>query len=168
MNYSLKFTLKLPKDSRLANLVCLHYFKHSVSKSDLLKNVLFQFFPLLKDVLSSLALPPTLNSSPTRALPWRAAHQGAVSAPPDPRLPRACSPQSPHLPPGWGTRSCIAETGVQCRGQAFKLSPAAIWATNGVRGCPGLLPAAPAPAAQGARHSQPPASPPALYAHGCA
>lgn len=69
MNYSLKFTLKLPKDSRLANLVCLHYFKHSVSKSDLLKNVLFQFFPLFKDVLSSLALPPTLNSSPTRALP---------------------------------------------------------------------------------------------------
>lgn len=45
---------------------------------------------------------------------------------------------------------------MQCRGEAFKFSaaPAAVWATNGVRDCPGPMPAAPAPAARGVQLSQ--------------
>lgn len=170
MNYSLKFTVELPKDSRLENSVCLHYFKHSVSESDLLRNVLFYFPPLFQDVLLS-SLPAAhaqflAHPSPavTGSAPGRC--ERSSRPPACPGLVPRCSPAAI----GVGETPELRRRACKCREAAFKFSaaPAAVWATNALRGYRGLMPAAPAPGAAFSAAFSALASPPALYAHECA
>lgn len=83
-------------------------------------------------------------------MPCRAAHPGAVSAPPDPErpglVPRA--PRSRDQRAGSALKQRRRACNVLERRLNSPAAPAAIWVTNGVRGCPGLMPAAPGPGAR--------------------
>lgn len=106
-------------------------------------------FPLLFQDIFLSSLP-----SPTRALRWRGAHSGAVSAPPDPPPVPGSFPDVPAAAIRVGETPKQRRRACKCRGAAFKFSaaPAAIWATNALRGCLGLMPAAPAPGARLSPH----------------
>lgn len=93
--------MKLPKDSGLANFVCLDYFKHSISESHLLRNSPAWLSLPLPDVVLLFPLRRSMPISFSRvALERQAAHQRAFweslirEAPPAPPagFPGLCYP----------------------------------------------------------------------------
>lgn len=149
MNCSLKFTVNLPKDSSLSNLVCCHYFKHSISESHILKHFLLYFPSPISRCRVILSLPPPqaqflahrsfggAGRTPAHVLGKSSSGMACEAAAP-PQHPRppdlpAFVPADPAAVTGGRNNSATAKS----RKEEYSPPPAAlagIWVRNGENG----------------------------------